>query len=338
MAEKEFLRMLYVSHLADLNSVRPNGNNKFICPICLTEFSEEDIGNGNLTDGHVWPDYIREKSKSRVAAHQRVLLCKSCNNTSGSRGDRHMQLRERIKDADKAGKLFDKRRIKIITAPGETPIKLQATVSIQEGDVIEGQIAFPIDERTGQWLRNNPKEQEKFLAATQNNKFALVIEPQHELNSELSSVGWITSAYLLAFFTFGYRYILHSGLDIVRDYIIKSFDDEASANLRRPKSDNFGLTECKEHNFENPEIALVIPMDEKIRIHLEVSFLDYHIRLPFYFVPHVLQAMILNIPDVANQLPGLRGTETIMYSPIMGNKYNGRDFIWDYVLGKPIPT
>ena len=338
MAEKEFLKMLFDSHLADLNSVRLQEENKFICPICFAEYSEEDVGNGNLTDGHVWPDYIREKSKSKVAPLQRVLLCKLCNSTAGSRGDRHMQLRERIKDADKGGQLYDERRIQIITAPGKAPIKLQAKVNIRESDVIEGQITFQVDKRTGQWLRNNPREQERFLAATQNDKFALVIEPQNELKSELSPVGWITSAYLFAFYTFGYRYILHSNLDIVRDYILKSFDDKTSANLKRPKSDNFGLTECKEHNFENPEIALVIPMDEETRIHLEVSFLDYHIRLPFHFVPNVLQAMILNVPDVANQLPGLRGTEIRLYSPILCNKSDGYDCEWDYALGKPIPV
>jgi hypothetical protein len=253
MADIEFLKKLFDSHLADLNIVRLQEGNKFICPICFTEYSEEDVGNGNLTDGHVWPDYIREKSKSKVAPLQRVLLCKSCNSTAGSRGDKQMQLREKVKDGVKSGQLYDERQIQIITTPGKTPIKLRAKVNIQERDVIEGQITFQTDKGTGQWLRNNPGEQERFLIATQKDKFALIIEPPHELKSELSPVGWISSAYLLAFYTFGYRYILDASLDIVRDYILKSFDDNASANLKIPKLDNFGLTEYKEHNFENPE-------------------------------------------------------------------------------------
>jgi len=172
--------------------------------------------------------------------------------------------------------------------------------------------------------------------ATQNDKFSLIIEPPHKLKSELSPVGWITSAYLLAFYTFGYRYILHPGLGIVRDYILKSFDDKTSTGLEVPKLDNFGLTECKEHNFEDPEIALIIPADEKTRIHLQISFLDYHVRLPFHFVPHVLQAMILSVPDIANRLSDIRGTEAILYSPILCNKSDRHDCKWDYLLGKPI--
>lgn len=338
MSEKEFLKTLFDSHLVDLNDVRQQAVNEFICPICSAEYAEEDVGNGNLTNGHVWPDYIREKSKSKTASRQHVLLCKKCNSTAGSRGDKHMQLREQIKDADKAGQLYDERRIQIITTPGTSPIKLRARVNYRKSDVIDGRVTFQLDKRTGKWLRNDPEEQERFLALTQNDKFGLLIEPQHELKSELAPVGWITSAYLYAFYTFGYRYILHPSLDIVRDYILKSFGDKTSPDLKTPNSDNFGLTECKEHNFENPEIGLIIPMDNKTSIHLQISFLDYHIRLPFHFVPFVLQAMILNVPAIADQLPQLRGTDIRLYSPITCNRSDRHDCKWDYVLGKPIPT
>jgi len=141
MAKNEFLKNLFDTHLTDLNSVMEEGNT-FICPICFAEFSEEAVGNGNLTDGHVWPDYIREKSKSKVAPLQRVLLCKSCNSTAGSRGDNHMQLREKIKDGEKSGQLYDERQVQIITTPGKKPIKLRAKVNIRERDIIEGQITF----------------------------------------------------------------------------------------------------------------------------------------------------------------------------------------------------
>lgn len=337
MAEKEFLKMLYDVHVVDLNKVTSHEVTTFVCPICLTEYSRDKVDTGNLTDGHVWPDYIREKSKSKVALLQRVLLCKSCNCTAGSRGDKHMQLREMVKDGEKSGQLYQERRIQVITTPGEAPIKLRARINIREKDNVEGQISFPVDLRTGHWITSNPAEQEKFLAMTQNDKFALIIEPPHGLKSGLAPVGWITSAYLLAFYTFGYRYILHPGIDIVRDYILRSFDEDALANLEIPQLDNFGLTECKDHYFENPEIALVIPVDGKTIIHLQISFLDYHVRLPFHFVPHVIQAMILSTPDIANQLPGIRGTEAILYSPILCNKSDGHDCKWDYILGKPIP-
>lgn len=336
MAKKILLKKLFEAHSSDLSCVVSQNMGLFICPICLTEYSKEAIDSSEVTDGHIWPDYIREKSKSEVASQQRVLLCKTCNSIAGSYGDKQMQLRERTKDGEESGQFYDERRIQIITTPDKAPIKLNAKVCIQQRESIEGQITFEVNKRTGQWIRNNPMEKKRFLAATQNERFSLLIEPPHELRSELSPVGWITSAYLLAFYTFGYRYIFHTGLDVVRNYILKSFDDNENKNLETPKSPNFGLTECEKHNFENPEIALIIPMDKKTPIHLQVSFLDYHIRLPFHFVPQVLQAMILSVPSVARQLHNISGTDAVLYSPILCNKLDGHDCIWDYILGKSI--
>lgn len=337
MARNEFLRSLFDSHLADLNTVLQESGTTVICPICMTEYSEEDLGNGNLTDGHVWPEYIRKKTNSKIAPLQRVLLCKICNSTAGSRGDKQMQLREKIKDGEGSGEFYDERNIQIITTPGKEPITLRAKISLKEREIIEGQISFQVDKRTGQWIRNNPREQEIFLEATKNDKFTLIVNPPHELKSGIAPVGWITSAYLLAFYTFGYRYILHPSLDKVRTYILQSFDDEVSKILEMPDLDNFGLTECKEHYFDDPEIGLIIPMNREKNIHLQVSFIDYHIRLPLQFVSHVLEAMILNEPEKAKALQDNIGSDKYSYIPVACNKSNGHDCLWDYVLGKPIP-
>jgi len=247
-----------------------------------------------------------------------------------------MQLREQIKDAEKDGTIYGERRVQIIPSSGETPIVLSTTGILNIGDTITGQITFELDKSTGKWKRNNPEAQERFLSLETGESFALIIPPHHELKPNLSEVGWITSAYLFAFYTFGYRYIFHPSLDIVREYILKSFDDLESASLEVPKLDNFGLTECKEHNLENPEIGIIIPTDRKTPIHIQVSFLDYHIRLPFHFVPHILQAMILSVPGVADKFPEILGTETYLYSPITCNKSDMHVCKWDYVLGKSI--
>ncbi len=334
MAIKEFLKGLFDAHSFDLSSVTLREDATFICPICFSEHSKDAIDNNILDDGHVWPKYIREKSKGEAALHQRVLFCKDCNSNAGSHGDKQMQLREKIKDGEKSGQFYDERRIQIITTPDEDPIKLRAKFCMQEKEIIEGEITFEVAKRTGRWIRNNPMEQERFKAATQNERVSsLLVEPSHELRSELSPVGWVTSAYLLAFYTFGYRYVLHKGLDTVRNYIMKSFDDNENKSLETPTLPNFGLTEYKKHYFENPEIAVVIPMDGITPVHLRVSFLDYHVRLPFHFVPHLLQAQIPNIHSVAKQLPN----EAELYIPVLCNKLNGHDCKWDYILEKPIP-
>jgi 5-methylcytosine-specific restriction endonuclease McrA len=101
MAHTNFLEKLFKAHLADLKSVAPNLGDVFICPICLERFTIDAIYNEVVTDGHVWPGYIREKPGSALATSQRILLCKTCNSTSGSRGDKQIQLLEKIKDAEK---------------------------------------------------------------------------------------------------------------------------------------------------------------------------------------------------------------------------------------------
>jgi len=222
MAKKDLLQKMFDAHLHDLKSVALQDRSTILCPICLEEYSEDDLRNGNLTIGHVWPDYIRAKSKSKVASLQRVLVCKGCNCTAGSRGDKQMQLREKVKDGEKAGQLYGERKIQILKTPGKVPISLQGEVSMFERTPASARITFLSDARTQQWLRNNPREQERFLREIGQEKFTIYIGPPHELKSELSMAGWITSAYLFAFYTLGYRYILHPALDNVREYIWQS--------------------------------------------------------------------------------------------------------------------
>lgn len=337
MASKEFLHDLFRQHLADLSSVRQEDVSTFICPICLSEYTEDAIDSGDLTDGHVWPEYLRQKGKGGIADQQRVLLCKKCNNTAGSRGDKQMQLREKVKDGEKAGQLFDERHVQILPGSGEEPVNLRARIVLSNDDMTKGQISFQVDKETGQWSRNNPSEQERFLGITKDRTFGLVVYPPHELRSRIARVGWITSAYLFAFYTLGYRYILMPGMQVVRDYILNSFDDDASDNLEVPKLENFGISECKVHYNEDPAIGLVIPMNREESDYLQVSFLDYHIRLPVYYVAYVIEAMIQSSSEIMKEIQENVGTERYLYIPIACNKSDGHECKWDYILGKPIP-
>lgn len=339
MSKEKKLKSLFYSHLTDLKSVIPEIGDVFICPICFNEFIVADIYNKKLSDGHVWPDYIREKSSSRVAARQRVLLCTCCNNTAGSRGDKQMQLREEIKDSDKVGKIHGERRVQIIPKSGEKPINLRATIiNIASQDKMKGRITFEVDKRTGQGARINPKEQEKFLSiAAQGERFSMLVHPHDGLKTELPRAGWITSAYLLAFYTFGYRYIFNSFLNPLREYILASIDKKMQEKLQFPASDVISWQECKEHFYKNPEIGLVIPTDGKLPVHLEISFLDYHIGLPFHGSPHVLHVLISSKPNI-DQLLKSAQKGAYFYIPIGCNKSDIHECLWDYILGKPIPT
>jgi len=52
----------------------------------------------------------------------------------------------------------------------------------------------------------------------------MIIEPTSLINADVTKAGWITSAFLLAFYTFGYRYIANDYMDPVRKYIWGFFE------------------------------------------------------------------------------------------------------------------
>jgi len=328
---------LFQSHLADLKDLNPNVGDVFKCPICLRLFSEQDLRDRLLTDGHVWPEDIRSKSGSKIATRQRVLLCKHCNNTAGSRGDKQMQLREKVKEGWKTGKLYRELPVEILPRSLGKPIKLHARVSFRPEEPNKGQLTFIGDRKSGQWSRNDPKELKRFQALAGTEHFSILVHPHPELREDIARVGWLTAAYMLAFYTFGYRYILHRQLDPVRDCIVRSFGNVAQKNMKIPKSDDLRLQECKECYYEDPEIAMIVPLNGKVPVHLEVSFLDYHIKLPLHAAPLVLQALIdLNL-DRAELLPSPAGSEPFLKVAVACTKRDRHDCRWDYVLGKPIP-
>lgn len=332
--KEEFLETLFHAHSFDLASVDPRYSDHFVCPICFTVFSHEEIHSRALSDGHVWPEGLREKSGTEKIRHQHVLLCTECNNHAGTMGDKQMQLREAAKDAEKRGELFGGRTVEVIRGPAEKPIRLQAQLKLEQNEAIQGKIIFPLD-RNGEWARNNPKERERFEALGKNNSFSMIVYPLHEMKLHLAEVGWITSAYLLAFFTFGYRYILNGDLDRVREYILRSFTDTPD---RPPKFDDFGIQECGTHYFQEPVIGLVVPLDGKTGVHLEISLFDYHVRLPFHhYVPQALWILIQRNEEISKEIPRLLGEGARLYAPIECTKMDGHECLWDYVLGKLSP-
>jgi hypothetical protein len=153
----------------------------------------------------------------------------------------------------------------------------------------------------------------------------------------LAKVGWITSAYLLAFYSLGYRYILHPGLDFVREYIIKSFESENENMYQELESDEFKVKQYNNLYFIDPELRLIIPLDGKEYIRLEINFLDYQISLPFHHVPYLLNHLInFFIPNFNDQLPILKKTGNFIYFIIDSSMKTSIDSIYQYLMGKNI--
>lgn len=333
------LETLFNNHLADIKDVIPSIEESFTCPICLKTYFHEDIKLGKLSRGDVWTGYVREKIGIEFIGNHIVLLCKDCNSRAGQYGDAQMQLFEKIKDGDNIGNLYGMRPIKLKKVDDD-PILINANVSIENNTkriTISGKL-----DRDTKWLNNDPKMQQRFIELVGKKEPVSIFVDAKLLGElkpkpELAPVGWITSAYLFAFYTFGYRFILHPCLNPVREYISSSFDETNHMDLKTIPS-VFDLREYSDKYFSSPEIELIVPLDNKESVYLQINILRYKINLPFHYVPSVLSSLIYSrMPDFQERLPELQKSGSILYFQIRQAKIGGVDSFCDYLLGKQIP-
>ncbi len=338
MSGLKTLIKLYRAHQADFRHVSPEQGDSFLCPICLQNFNHQDLRDGRLTDGHVWPVGVRRKSKVPGSASRKVLLCADCNRRAGSYGDRQMQLMEQIREGEETGEIYGERTIQIPINPGEKPITLRGRIrrKTPTSMTITGLL------KNEAWVRSDPKDYRRFMdLLEQNRSFSLIEYPHHELKTSLVGAGWITSAYLMAFHALGYRYILHEGLDRVRDYILKSFDPASGDEIDLPRYDDFCIREFNDHYVYDPELSLIVPVNEEAKVHLEVQSLRYLIKLPFHYDPKILLEW-LQLEGFEIAEGSLVGKDPILApgfisARISCNKLRLHPCIFDVLMGMPIP-
>lgn len=331
MSKIPLLKQVFLAHTSDLLDVMsdlddnlvPNVKNRVLCPICLVGYPEEAMFDKTLTDGHIWPNAIRQRCEQ--ARHYRVLLCAKCNHSSGSHGDAQMQMFKQVRDEESSG-YYTGRRVQIAFGPDVRPISLSASViTTNTGD-------SPINAKIRlEPSRNDPKEMARFRNLSQGRNFSLIIPPHNEIKPEVAKVGWLTSAYLMAFRAFGYRYILHPWLNPVRQCILDSFDNDKPVF---PESDVLQIRQCNEHDYKDPTVGVIVTPNGDHPAYVQVDFWNFHIRLPFHFSPDVLRTAIgLHMPDnfvlPAGEALGIR---------VQCTKMNPHECIWDYVIGKPEPV
>jgi hypothetical protein len=331
------LKKLFVSHANDLQSVYPAIGDTYVCPICLRKFLFQEISthldSEELSVGDVWPKYFR--SRSEKARKQRVLLCKRCNSKAGYHGDYMMQIIAQLSEEKRTGKTYAPRRIRV-TSGWQEIANLKAFVE-QIGEK-EVRLSFPKYKKESQQLHFG-KELQKFREYAAQELVNITVYPLGGgrpdnpfgdlINWPLAQVGLLTSAYLLAFYTFGYRYILSSELDLTRRILIESFQGENSTLL---ESEVPRVWECDTHYCNDPEIGLVAPVEDDAPTLLQISILSFHVNLPFPQVPRQLFEMMLEARNKSYS------RESPLYISIECSKMDGHDCMWDYILGKPIPA
>ncbi|HUW95121.1 MAG TPA: hypothetical protein VMW58_04995 [Anaerolineae bacterium] len=141
-------------------------------------------------------------------------------------------------------------------------------------------ITFPVNK--GQ-PRYNPDEKRKFEHYVARGGCSMIVEEDYAFLEEWpqAQVGLLTSAYLFAFHTFGYRYLFQACLDPIRQLIADSFDARIDSGLDLEESVDTAVWSCPDCDKDDPEIACVLfSGSPQTPPHLLVGFRQYHIRLP----------------------------------------------------------
>jgi hypothetical protein len=340
MAKETYLNRLFDAHTKDLNDLHPGMGDVIVCPICLRIIPREAISQKLLTDGHVWPKDMRKKSK--IANDQTVLLCKDCNNSPGGQGDAQMQLFERIKENSEVGELYGIRTVDIVERPEDQPIQMRVRVNKDDHDFIT--VSGKLDQNK-KWLGSSPEDQIQFEKLVKKStetqqQLRITIHPPHEYKSNLVRAGWVTDAYLMAFYTFGYRYILNKDLDFIRAYITSSFNPDYESTLALPAREDFHIYTGDNIDYPDPAIRISIPLTSNVSVRLEVCFLKYEVCLPLPLEPDYFKAwlsvVIKHLPQ--QQLPPAKeGEFPCLYVYTRCSKTTEHTCIFDYLLGKSFP-
>ena len=328
MAKLEHLHKLFDAHTKDLNEILVNPEEIIACPICLRVFDRNAVDQKIVNDGHVWPKDIRKLSRN--AGHMQVILCKSCNEKA-SRADKQLQLYEKLRKGEETGELHGVRLVRFLEEGKDKPIELRVNVQLASSSLrITGRT-----NKDNRIMDINPNDRERLEAIFRDGKKAdVTIHPLTNYKPGIVPAALITSAYLMAYHALGYRYILQDNIQIVRDYILKSFESELE-EVDIPTEENFTLEKYVSEYYPDPKIAFIFPYGATAKVYISVSFLNAAIRLPFVYEPSIFNMMVNFIKDNgAKEFQKIIDTEQPFIFKIPCTKTVIHDCLFDYLLGK----
>lgn len=178
----------------------------FICPVCLNQFSENDLDTSieNFLT-------LEDAPPKSLGGKANTLTCKKCNNESGHTIDFH--LTERLNELDIKAFLPNTGSKVVMMHKG---IKVQGITNVDE----KGIITITHIEKV-----NNPKLLKEYVSKTGKNDIAELEFPVSRINFKRFEVALLKTAYILAFEQYGYSLILSNAFDIVRQQINNPDED-----------------------------------------------------------------------------------------------------------------
>jgi len=200
-----------------------------------------------------------------------------------------MQILENIRRGDEIGKLYGVRLVEMHEEGSEKPIKLRVNIRNNRDG------SYTITGRLGKnksFRDTSPEDKEHFdNIFKEKKKVSLTIHPPHNYIPQIVANAWITSAYLMAFYALGYRYIIHSNTQVVREYILSSFE-KMTEDLPVPSEENFALLKYVGEYYPDPVVSFIYPLKAGKKAYILVSFLSYAVKLPFLFEPSVMRIIM----------------------------------------------
>jgi hypothetical protein len=173
---------------------------KYVCPICLNQFSEEhlsDNSNQMLT--------LEDAPPKSLGGKANTLTCKSCNNKSGHEIDFHLTehlIEKDIRDflpniKSKASFLHKGKKVQ-----GELNVDSNGNITVIHSN-----------------KNNNPTNLDEYVNETGKDDIINIEFKKSRVDRLRLEVALLKSAYILAFEKYGYALILNESYDIVREQL-----------------------------------------------------------------------------------------------------------------------
>lgn len=192
-----------------LQDIKLKFDKTYICPVCLNQFSENDLNNDSPN-----PLTLEDCPPKSLGGKANILTCKSCNNTCGHEIDFHLV--ERMNEKDKAEFIPGTSAKVTIEKDGS---KVQGTVEVKEDGTMQV---------THSYKNNNPSLLDNFIKTVSPSKedpFLNLKFYQTRVDPKKLQIALLKTGYLLVFEKFGYAFILNPIYDRIRKQLLNPTEE-----------------------------------------------------------------------------------------------------------------
>jgi hypothetical protein len=195
------------------NVLTPTIGDTYVCPLCRLPFERSQIA-ADLSFEHSPPE--------RLGGNRIALTCRKCNSLAGTKLD--------------AAAVRDEITRSFLAGGGKAPRTVRVTRDgiMVRGDLMADRMGFSFNAISKQ---NDPEILERFKNSAlewgnrpkEGRKIRIEIPVQ--FRSRRAHLSWLRVAYVAAFSTFGYTFVLQSGIEVLLEQFRQADDDRLIERL-----------------------------------------------------------------------------------------------------------